>query len=152
MAGRYLEEFVEGEVIVHLPSKTLTQAENALFCSLTLNPQALHIDEIYAGSLGHPAPVVNGIYTLGLLLGLSVADTTQGTTLGNLSMSVEYPAPTYPGDTVTAESEVISVRPSESKGDRGVVEIVHRLRNQDGDVVVVCRRSGMIRRLPSQHE
>lgn len=152
MPGRYLEEFTEGEVIVHLPSKTLTQAENALFCSMTLNPQALHIDENYSASLGHPAPVVNGIYTLGLLLGLSVADTTQGTTLGNLSMQVEYPMPTYPGDTVSAESEVVSVRPSSSKPDRGVVEFVHRLRNQNGDVVVECRRAGMIRRLPGNHE
>lgn len=149
MPGRYLEEFHEGEVLLHAPSKTITQAENALFCSLTLNPQALHLDEVYAKRLGHRGPVVNGIYTLGLLLGLSVGDTTQGTTLGNLSMAVDYSAPTYPGDTVTAETEIRSVRPSASKPDRGVVELIHRLRNQAGDVVVTCRRAAMLLRLPA---
>lgn len=148
MPGRYLEEFAVGEVIRHSPSKTLTQAENALFCSFTFNPQALHLDELFAKSLGHPGPVVNGVYTLGLLLGLSVSDTTQGTTLGNLAMSVEYDAPTFPGDTVTAISEVVSVRPSSTKPDRGVVGFTHRLFNQDGEVVVTCHRSGMIMRRP----
>lgn len=148
MPGRYLEEFQVGDVFVHVPAKTLTQSENALFCSMTFNPQALHVDELYAKTLGHRGPVINGVYTLGLLLGLSVSDTTQGTTLGNLSMSVEYGVPAYPGDTVTAETEIVSSRPSRSKPDRGIVDFLHRLRNQNDEIIVTCQRAGMIRRKP----
>lgn len=145
MAGRYLEEFAVGDVYVHVPSRTVTETDNVLFSTMTMNPQPLHLDAEFAATTEHGRPVVNGLFTLALMMGLTVHDTTLGTTLGNLGFSgIDYHRPVFTGDTLTAETEVISVRPSRSKPDRGVVEFEHRARNQHGELLITCRRAGML--------
>lgn len=149
MAGRYYEDLAVGEVIVHEPSRTVTEYDNVLFCSMTMNPQPLHLDHEFARSTPHGKPVVNGIFTLALTLGLSVQQTTLGTTLGNLGFStIEYPAAVFAGDTLTAETETIAKRVSASRPDAGIVEFEHRCRNQKGTIVLTCRRSGLMMRRP----
>lgn len=153
MTGRYLEEFREGETFVHEPSRTITESDNVLFCSLTMNPQPLHLDHAFAAATEHGQPLVNGIFTLGLVLGLSVHDTTLGTTLGNLGFGeLRYDGPVYVGDTITAETTVLSVRRSRSRPDRGIVEFEHRGRNQRGETILTCRRSGMMMVRPGDAE
>jgi acyl dehydratase len=147
MAGRLYEQLTVGEVLVHEPSRTVTEADNVLFCALTMNPQPLHLDHEFARASGYGRPVVNGIFTLGLMMGLTVFDTTLGTTGGNLGFEkIAYPAPVFVGDTLTAESEVVGKRPSASRPEWGIVEFEHRCRNQDGVVVLTCRRAGLIKR------
>lgn len=149
MAGRYFEEFAVGDVYVHAPSRTVTETDNVLFSTMTMNPQPLHLDAEFARTTEHGRPVVNGLFTLALMMGLTVHDTTLGTTLGNLGFSsLDYHRPVFVGDTLTAETEVIAVRPSASKPDRGVVEFEHRARNQRGELLITCRRAGMMLRGP----
>jgi acyl dehydratase len=153
MTGRYFEDFTAGEVIVHRPSRTVTEADNVLFCSLTMNPQPLHLDHEFAASTVHGRPVVNGIFTLGLMLGLSVNDTTLGTTVGNLGFGeIAFPAPVFVGDTITAETEVLGKRVSASRPGTGIVKFAHRARNQDGTLVVTCVRSAMMLFTPTTVE
>ena len=150
MPGRYLEDFTVGEVFVHELRKTVTEADNMSFCHATLNPQPLHIDHHFAAGTAWERPLVNSIFTLGLVIGQSVQDTTLGTTIGNLGMSeTSFPHPVFHGDTVRAETEVRSVTPSRSKPDRGVVEFEHRGYNQDDVLVVRCVRQAMMRRRPA---
>lgn len=151
MSGRYLEDFEVGTEFVHAPSRTVTESDNVLFCSITMNPQPLHLNQEFAQETPHGRVVVNGIYTLGLVLGLSVHDTTLGTTLGNLGFGeLSFDAPVYVGDTITAVTRILGVRPSSSRPDRGVVEFEHRGLNQRGDVVLRCRRAGMMMRRPAE--
>jgi acyl dehydratase len=147
VTGRHLEEFAVGDVYVHVPSRTVTETDNVLFSSMTMNPQPLHLDAEFARTTEHGRPVVNGLFTLALMMGLTVHDTTLGTTLGNLGFSsIDFHRPVFAGDTLTAETEVVGVRPSRSKPDRGVVEFEHRARNQHGELLITCRRAGMILR------
>lgn len=150
MPGLYLEEFVVGHVFRHELSKTITEADNMWFSHLTMNPQPLHIDRHFAEGTQWGRPLVNSIFTLGLVIGLSVQDTTLGTTIGNLGMSeTVFPHPVFHGDTVRCETEVRSVRPSRSKPDRGVVEFEHRGLNQDDVLVARCVRQAMMRTKPA---
>ena len=150
MPGLYLEEFVVGHVFRHELSKTITEADNMWFSHLTMNPQPLHIDRHFAEGTQWGRPLVNSIFTLGLVIGLSVQDTTLGTTIGNVGMSeTVFPHPVFHGDTVRCETEVRSVRPSRSKPDRGVVEFVHRGLNQDDVLVARCVRQAMMRTKPA---
>lgn len=143
--GRTYEQMEIGQVFVHMPSRTVTETDNVLFCTMTMNPQPLHLDHEFAATTVHRRPVVNGIFTLGLVLGLSVADTTLGTTLGNLGFeSVEFPAPVFVGDTITAETEILSKRLSRSRPGTGIVAFEHRGRNGAGTTVLTCRRNGLI--------
>ena len=147
MPGLYLDEFTVGHVFRHEIAKTITEADNMHFCHATLNPQPLHIDAHFAGGTEWGRPLVNSIFTLGLVIGQSVQDTTLGTTIGNLGMSeTVFPHPVFHGDTVRCETEVRSVRPSRSKPDRGVVEFEHRGFNQNDVLVVRCVRQAMMRR------
>src|SRR5690606_1700530 len=117
-------------------------SDNLLFCGLTQNTQPLHIDAEFARQAGFDGPLVNGIYTLGLVVGLTVADLTEGTIVANLGYeSVRHPAPVYAGDTIQVESEVLEMRPSKSQPDRGVVRLRHTGRNQAGVVVIEVERS-----------
>ena len=149
MAGRFYEQLEVGQVIRHEPSRTVTEADNVLFCALTMNPQPLHLDHEFARASEFGRPLVNGLYTLGLMMGLTVFDTTLGTTAGNLGFDrIEYRGPVFYGDTLTAETEVVSKRESRSRPEWGIVEFEHRARNQHGEVVLTCRRAGLIKRKP----
>ena len=149
MAGLYYEEFTEGQVFEHALSRTITEFDNIMFSAMTMNPQPLHLDAEFAKGTLHGQILVNSIFTLGLVVGLSVGETTLGTTLGNLGFDeTTFPAPVFIGDTITAETEVISKRASKSKPDRGIVTFEHRGINQRGEVVVRCRRGGMMMMRP----
>lgn len=143
--ARYYEDYQIGEVLVHQPSRTVTETDNMLFCAITMNPQPLHLDYEFASKTIHGKPLVNSIYTLGLILGLSVHDTTLGATLGNLGFSeITFPKPVFIGDTITAETVIRSKRLSKSRPGTAIVEFEHRAKNQKGDIVATCVRTGMV--------
>ena len=149
MAGLYLEQFEVGTVIRHQLTKSVTESDNMMFSVMTLNPQPLHINFDFAAKSQWGRPLVNSIFTLGLMIGISVHDTTLGTTLGNLGMTdTEFPHPVFHGDTIRCETEVRSVRPSKSKPDRGIVEFEHRAFNQNGVLVARCVRQAMMLTMP----
>ncbi|MBX3578217.1 MAG: MaoC family dehydratase [Rhizobiaceae bacterium] len=146
MAGLFLEEFEVGQVFRHALRKTVTESDNMLFSVMTLNPQPLHIDFDFAARSEWGKPLVNSLFTLGLMIGISVHDTTLGTTIGNLGMTdTVFPHPVFHGDTIRVETEVMSVRGSRSKPDRGIVDFEHRAYNQDGVLVAKTTRQAMIR-------
>ena len=145
MAGLYLDEFSVGQVISHPLRKTITESDNMLFSVMTLNPQPLHIDFDFAEKSEWGKPLVNSLFTLGLMIGISVNDITVGTTVANLGMKdTVFPHPLFHGDTVRVETTVISVRESKSKADRGIVEMEHRAYNQDDVLVAKCLRQAMM--------
>ena len=146
--GLYFEDFVVGHVFRHRLTRTVTQMDNMLFSNMTLNPQPLHIDAHFcATETEWGRPLMNSLFTLGLMIGISVNDTTVGTTIANLGMTdVVFPAPLFEGDTVRAETEVLSVRPSKSRPEAGLVEFRHRAFKQDGTLVAECRRMAFMRR------
>ncbi|HMF69006.1 MAG TPA: MaoC family dehydratase [Phyllobacterium sp.] len=146
MAGLYLEDFEIGHVFQHPLRKTVTESDNMLFSVMTLNPQPLHIDFEYASKTEWGKPLVNSLFTLGLMIGISVNDTTVGTTIANLGMTdVTFPAPLFHGDTVRVETQVVAARKSKSKPDRGIVEFEHRAFNQFGVLVAKCTRQAMMK-------
>ena len=146
MAGRYFEEFAEGQVFEHAMSRTVTEMDNVLFTTLTMNPQPLHLDAEFAKTTEFGRPLVNSIFTLGLVIGMTVGDTTLGTTVANLGMSdVRFPKPVFHGDTIRARSTVVSVRKSRSRSDAGIVEFEHVGLNQRGEEVAVCRRAALMK-------
>lgn len=146
MKGLYLEEFEDGHVFRHTLRRTVTEMDNMLFSNMTLNPQPLHIDFEFASKTEFGKPLVNSLFTLGLMIGISVNDTTIGTTIANLGMTdVTFPAPLFHGDTVRVETTVISSRRSRSKPDRGIVEFEHRAYNQNDVLVAQCRRQAMMK-------
>ena len=151
MAGLWLEEFEVGQVIRHPLTKSVTESDNMLFSVMTLNPQPLHVDFDFSAKSEWGKPLVNSLFTLGLMIGISVHDTTMGTTIGNLGMTdTVFPHPVFHGDTIRVETEVRSVRESKSKQDRGVVEFEHRAFNQDGILVARCVRQAMMRKRPME--
>lgn len=147
MAGKYFEELAVGMVFQHQPVRTVTETDNLLFTALTMNPQPLHLDAEFAGQSIHGKILVNSIFTLGLVVGLSVGDTTLGTTLGNLGFDkTTFPNPVFIGDTISVSSRVVDKRPSRSKPDRGVVTFEHTGTNQRGELVCSCVRGAMMMR------
>lgn len=147
MAGLYLEEFIVGQVIRHALRRTVTESDNVMFSVMTMNPQPLHIDFDYASKSEWGKPLVNSLFTLGLMIGISVHDTTLGTTIANLGMSeTVFPRPVFHGDTIRVETTVVSVRESRSKPDRGIVEFEHCAFNQNDTLVARCRRQAMMRK------
>src|SRR5690606_10224080 len=149
MAGLYLEDFTPGMVVKHELRKTITESDNVLFSVMTLNPQPLHIDFDFAAKTEWGKPLVNSLFTLGLMIGISVHDTTLGTTIANLGMTeTVFPHPLFHGDTLRVETEVKSVRESRSKPDRGIVEFEHRAYNQHDTLVARCLRQAMIMKRP----
>ena len=146
MAGLYLEDFHEGQLFRHALRRTVTESDNVLFSVMTMNPQPLHIDFDFAAKSEWGRPLVNSLFTLGLMIGISVGDTTLGTTIANLGMTqVTFPAPLFHGDTVHVETQVSSVRRSRSRPDRGIVEFEHRAFNQDDLLVARCLRQAMMK-------
>ncbi len=145
MPGKYYEELNVGDAFRHQPSRTVTETDNLLFSTLTHNPQPLHVDAEFAAASIHGQILVNSIFTLGLVVGLSVQDTTLGTTLGNLGFDkTTFPKPVFLGDTLTAHSKVIDKRESRTKPDRGIVTFEHTATNQRGEVVCSCIRGAMM--------
>jgi acyl dehydratase len=145
MAGLHFEEFSVGQVFDHPWSRTVTEMDNVLFSALTLNPQPLHLDEHFASRTEFGQRIVNSAFTLGLMVGISVGDTTLGTTVANLGWDeVRFPRPLFHGDTVRVESEVLSKRESRSRPGQGIVEFLHRAFNQKDELVAHCRRSALM--------
>ncbi|MEZ5849259.1 MAG: MaoC family dehydratase [Hyphomicrobiaceae bacterium] len=149
MSGLYFEQFEIGKVYEHSITRTVTEMDNVLFTCLTHNPQPLHLDADFASKTEWGKPLVNSLFTLGLMIGVSVGDTTLGTTIGNLGMTdVKFPAPVFHGDTLRATTEVVAKRESKSRPDAGVVDFVHRAYNQRGQLVAECRRQAFMRKQP----
>ncbi|MEE3133025.1 MAG: MaoC family dehydratase [Pseudomonadota bacterium] len=147
MSGKYFEELEVGLTFEHEPGRTVTETDNLLFTSLTQNPQPLHLDAEFARQSIHGRILVNSIFTLGLVVGLSVADTTLGTTLGNLGFDrTTFPHPVFIGDTVRVTSKVTDRRVSRTKPDRGIVTFEHTGTNQRGEIVCTCSRGAMMMR------
>ncbi len=150
MAGLWFEDFHVGQVFEHALTRTVTEMDNVLFTALTHNPQPLHLDAEFAKGTEFGKPLVNSIFTLGLVIGVSVGDTTLGTTIANLGMTdVKFPKPVFHGDTVRSRTTVKSVRESKSRPDCGVVGFVHEGYNQRNELVATCLRQALMRRRPA---
>lgn len=149
MAGKYYEDLDIGMIIRHDLGRTLTETDNVLFNSLTMNPQPLHINEDFAQKTQFGRCIMNGIFTLGLLVGITVPDLTQGTIVANLSYeNVTHPHPLFPGDTLYVETEILEKRESRSKADRGIITMKHTGRNQNGVECIVATRSALFLKRP----
>jgi itaconyl-CoA hydratase len=144
MSGKYYEELEVGQRIRHTQGRTVTEMDNILFCALTMNTQPLHLNEDFASHTPFGQRIVNGIYTLGLVIGLTVPELTEGTILANLGYEkVNYPNPVFHGDTIYVESEVLEKRPSRSRPDVGIVRLKHIGTKQDGSIVIEVERTAM---------
>jgi len=149
MSGLYFEEFTVGQTFDHPIRRTITEADNVFFTALTHNPAAIHLDAEYCKGTEFGRPLVNSALTLGFMVGISVNDTTHGTTVANLGWDeVRFPHPLFHGDTIRVESEVLEVRESRSRPENGIVVFAHRAYNQDGVLVGNCRRSALMLRKP----
>lgn len=149
MPGKYFEEFEVGQATEHRVGRTITEADNTLFCALTMNNQPLHLDAEYAKRTQFGQRVVNGILVIGLTIGISVEDTTAGTLVANIGFTdVEHPRPVFIGDTIRVRTEVKSKRPT-SKPDRGLVEFRHIAINQKGEEVLTLIRKTLVQTRPS---
>ena len=150
MRGLYFEEFEDGMEVKHAFTRTVTEMDNVLFTTLTMNPQPLHLDAEFAKTTEFGRPLVNSIFTLGLVIGITVGDTTLGTTVANLGMTdVRFPKPVFHGDTIRARTTVLSVRRSKSRADAGIVEFEHVGLNQRGETVAICRRAALMKTRPA---
>jgi acyl dehydratase len=152
LAGLYFEEFRVGQTFRHAIRRTVTEADNVFFSALTHNPAPLHIDEEYCRTQTEFGQrIVNSAFTLGLMVGVSIGDTTLGTTVANLGWDeVRFPKPVFHGDTLRCESEVAELRESRSRPHNGIVIFIHRAYNQHDVLVAICKRSAlMLRRPPS---
>ena len=143
MAGYYFEEFEVGRLFRHPLTRTLTETDNLLFSTMTHNPAPLHLDREYMRTQSEfGEPLMNSFFTLGLIVGISINDTTHGTTVANLGLeNVRFPKPLFVGDTIHVETEVIAKRPSESRPGNGILTLEHRGFNQRDELVAVCRRA-----------
>ncbi|RAI00882.1 dehydratase [Acuticoccus sediminis] len=145
MAGVYFDELTVGQVFHHPLKRTITEADNVFFTALTHNPALLHLDEEYCRTeTEFGQRIVNSCFTLGLMVGISVGDTTLGTAVANLGWDeVRFPKPLFHGDTIRVETEVIELRESKSRPNQGIVTFLHRAYNQKGELVASCKRSGL---------
>jgi len=142
MPGLYFEEFSVGQTFTHPIRRTVTEADNVFFTAMTHKPAQLHLDEEYAKGTEFGTRIVNSLFTLGLMIGISVGDTTLGTTVANLGMDeVRFPKPVFHGDTLHVETEVLELRASKSRPRQGIVVFQHKAINQRGEVVAQCKRS-----------
>jgi len=150
MAGRFFDEWQVGDTVAHAVTRTVTETDNVLVSALTHNPQPMHLDHEAAATSEFGRPLVNSIYTFGLMVGVSVSDTTLGTLVANLGYDkLVFPAPVFVGDTLRSESECLAVRASGSRPDAGIVTWAHRSFNQRGEKVCECTRSALLRKKPS---
>jgi acyl dehydratase len=149
MAGLWFEELTVGRVVDAEWSRTVTESDNVMFCSLTMNVQKLHLDAEFAGATEYGRPLVNSIFTLGLMIGMSVHNLTDGTTLGNLGMTeTVFPSPVFAGDTIRTKTVVVAARESKSRPEAGIVTFRHEAHNQRGQLVARCERQALMMRRP----
>lgn len=153
MPGLYFEEFVLGTIIEHQTRKTISEYDNSLFCAMTLNLAPLHLDAEYAKGTIYGERLVNSLFTLGLVTGIAMQETTQGTTLGNLGFSeTKFPKPVFHGDTIRVRTIIDNKRESKSRTDSGIVFFHHLGINQRDEVVVDCQRAGLMLKRPAADE
>jgi acyl dehydratase len=150
MAGLWFEQFSVGQKFEHAIRRTVTETDNVLFTAMTHNPAALHLDEEYGKTTEFGQRIVNSLFTLGLMIGISVHETTLGTTVANLGMTdVTFPKPVFHGDTLRVESTVLEVRESKSRPTQGIVLFEHKAINQRGEVVAQCKRNALMHKKPA---
>jgi acyl dehydratase len=154
MPGLWFEELHVGQVFRHAIRRTVTETDNVLFTAMTHNPAQLHLNEVYMQKSEYGQRLVNSVFTLGLMVGISVGDTTLGTAVANLGWDeVRFSRPIFHGDTLHVETEVVEVvelRDSKSRPDQGIVTFLHRAYNQRDELVACCKRSGLQRRRPTK--
>jgi acyl dehydratase len=150
MPGYYFEEFEVGAKVEHELRRTVTEMDNMLFSNMTLNPQPLHIDRHFCETQTEwGQPLMNSLFTLGLMIGISVSEMTIATTIANLGMTeVRFPHPLFHGDTVHVTTEIMAKRESKSRPDAGIVEFEHKAFNQNDELVAICRRQAFMRKKP----
>ena len=148
--GLYFEDMEVGKLYEHRYTRTVTQMDNMLFSNMTLNPQPLHIDRHFCETETEwGQPLMNSLFTLGLMIGIQVSDMTVGTTIANLGMTdVRFPAPLFEGDTIHCTTQVAAKRESKSRPDAGIVEFLHKAFKQDGKLVAECHRNAFITKRP----
>jgi acyl dehydratase len=150
VSGLYYEEFEVGRRFEHKVHRTVTETDNLLFSALTMNPAALHLDAEYMKDTAYGKPLVNSVFTLGLMVGISIYDTTFGTTVANLGWEdVRFPKPVFVGDTLRIETKVLAMRESQSRKDAGIVTLEHRAFNQRQEEVASCRRVALMLKKPA---
>lgn len=150
MAGMWFEDMAAGAIVEHATRRTVTETDNVLFTTMTMNPAPIHLDAQYAATTEFGRPLVNSMFTVALVVGLSVPELTQGTIVAQLGLTeIAFPAPVFAGDTIRVVSEITAVRASKSRPADGVAEFEHRAYNQDDVVVCRARRSCLVRRRPT---
>ena len=150
MAGRYFDEWHVGDRIAHAVTRTVTETDNVLISTLTHNPQPLHLDHESAAASEFGKPLVNSIFTFGLMVGVSVSDTTLGTLVANLGYTdLAFPAPVFIGDTLRTETEVSALRESKSRPNAGIVTFAHHSFNQHGQLLARCLRTALLAKSPA---
>ena len=150
MPGRYFDEWQVGDTVAHAVTRTVTETDNVLITTLTHNPQPLHLDHEAAAKSEFGKPLVNSIFTFGLMIGVSVEDTTLGTLVANLGYdAVKFPNPVFAGDTLRSESECVAVRESKSRPEAGIVTWAHRSFNQRDELVCECTRTALLLKKPA---
>ena len=153
VSGRWFEELPVGFTVEHVIRRTVTETDNVLFTTMTMNPAPMHLDFDYASRSEFGQPLVNSMFTLALVVGLSVHELTLGTIVAQLGLTdVRFPAPVFHGDTIRVESEVVEARESKSRPEAGLVVFEHKAYNQRDELVCVCRRTGLMHRRPSGGE
>ena len=147
MAGLHFEDLTPGRAVDAEWTRTVTEADNVLFCGMTMNVARLHLDAEYMAGTEFGRPLVNSLLTLGLMIGMTVHNTTLGTAIANLGMSdVRFPAPVFAGDTLRAATLVVDARESRSRPDAGIVTFRHEARNQRGEIVCSCERAALLQK------
>lgn len=149
MSGLWFEDCELGKKLRHPITRTVTEMDNMLFSCLTMNTQPLHIDRHFAAQSEFGQPLMNSMFTLALVIGISVNDTTLGTLVAQLGLTdVKFPAPLFQGDSIRVETEIVSTRESKSRPNSGIVEFAHRAYKQDGSLVAECKRTALLLRRP----
>jgi acyl dehydratase len=150
MAGLYFDQFTLQQSFRHEIRRTVTEADNVWFCAATYNPAPIHIDAEYCRTTEFGKPLMNSVFTLGLVIGLSIQDTTLGTTVANLGMSeVKFPKPVFVGDTLRSVTTVVDLRDSKSRPTTGIVTFQHEGFNQRDELICTCLRQALMLRTPS---
>jgi len=153
VSGRWFEELPVGFTVEHVTRRTVTETDNVLFTTMTMNPAPMHLDADYASRSEFGRPLVNSMFTVALVVGLSVPELTLGTIVAQLGMTdISFPAPVFPGDTIRVETEVVEARESKSRPEAGIVVFEHRAYNQRDELVCRARRTGLMHRRPSAGE